>query len=106
MSSTTPDALRVESSAQGVTLELIAKPRAGKTAVKGVQEGRLVLAVAAPPVDGAANEEIRRFLAERVGVPRRDVSIVSGETARHKRVRIVGAEASAVLQSLVPVRAG
>jgi hypothetical protein len=45
----------------------------------------------APPVDGAANEELVRFLAERLGVPRSAVRIVSGESGRRKRVEITGA---------------
>jgi hypothetical protein len=45
----------------------------------------------APPVDGAANEELVRFLAERLGVPRAAVRIVSGEAGRRKRVEIIGA---------------
>lgn len=44
----------------------------------------------APPVDGAANDELVRFLAARLGVGRRDVEIVGGATARTKRVRIGG----------------
>lgn len=46
--------------------------------------------LAAPPVDGAANEELVRFLAERLGVPRTAVRIVAGETGRRKRVAVVG----------------
>jgi uncharacterized protein (TIGR00251 family) len=45
----------------------------------------------APPVDGAANEELIRFLAERLGVPRAAVRILSGETGRRKRVEVTGA---------------
>ena len=47
--------------------------------------------LAAPPVDGAANDELVRFVAEAFGVPKRNVEIVSGATSRQKRVRIAGA---------------
>lgn len=42
----------------------------------------------APPVDGAANEELVRFVAAQLGVPRRDVDIVGGATSRSKRLRV------------------
>lgn len=44
----------------------------------------------APPVDGAANDELVRFLATRLGLRRRDVEIVAGTAARSKRVRLIG----------------
>jgi uncharacterized protein (TIGR00251 family) len=45
----------------------------------------------APPVDGAANAELIRFLAQRLGLPRSAVRIVSGETGRRKHLEITGA---------------
>jgi uncharacterized protein len=44
----------------------------------------------APPVDGAANDELVRFVATRLGLRRRDVEIVAGAAARSKRVRVIG----------------
>ena len=72
-------------------LKVRVKPRASKSRVLGVREDVLEVAVAAPPVDGAANEELVRTLAEHYGVPKRAVEILSGETARIKIVRVVGA---------------
>ena len=46
----------------------------------------------APPVDGAANDELVRFLAERLGVARSAVALLSGATARNKRLRITGTD--------------
>jgi len=64
-------------------------PRAGRDAIEGVDaEGRLRVRVAAPPVDGAANESLLRLLAAVLDVPRGAVSIESGTTSRLKRVRI------------------
>jgi uncharacterized protein (TIGR00251 family) len=56
----------------------------------------------APPVDGAANEALIRFLAERLGVSRAAVRIVSGETARRKRVEVTGATPDAADRLLAP----
>lgn len=78
-------------------LEVWAKPRAGKSRVTGLREGRLVVALAAPPVDGAANAELVRTLAAHFGVPKSRVSLVAGEAARTKRVRIEGLEEAAIL---------
>ena len=55
------------------------------------------LTLAAQPVDGAANEALVRFLAERLGVPRAAVTVVGGATGRRKRVAIVGIERERVL---------
>ena len=72
-------------------LKVRVKPRASKSRVLGTRDGVLEVAVAAPPVDGAANEELVRTLAEHYGVPKRAVEIVSGETSRVKIVRVTGA---------------
>lgn len=56
--------------------------------------------VAAPPVGGAANEALIRFLAERLGVPRSAVTIVRGATARRKVVRVQGMDGQTVRRLL------
>lgn len=71
-------------------LEIHAKPRAKKSELRGVREGALDVALAAPPVDGAANEELVRFLAEALGLPKRSVRLLRGESSRTKLVEIVG----------------
>ena len=72
------------------TLSIYVQPRAARTEVAGQHGEAIKIRVAAPPVDGAANEELVRFLAERLGTPRSAVTIVSGATSRTKRVRISG----------------
>jgi uncharacterized protein len=67
-----------------------AKPRAKKSAILGVANEELDMALAAPPVDGAANEELVRSLSGALGVPKRSVVIVRGESARHKVVEVSG----------------
>jgi uncharacterized protein (TIGR00251 family) len=71
-------------------LKVRVKPRASKSRVLGPKGDTLEVAVAAPPVDGAANEELVRTLADHYGVPKRAVEILSGETARIKLVRLTG----------------
>jgi uncharacterized protein (TIGR00251 family) len=71
-------------------------PRAHKTEVAGTRDGAFLVRVAAPPVDGAANEAVVALLASLLRVPRNSVRIVSGERARLKRVAIAGVAADRV----------
>ncbi len=73
-------------------------PRASKTAAAGAHDGALKVRVAAPPVDGAANEELARFLSKAFGVPARSVEIVSGHASKTKVVRVSGASADDLLR--------
>ncbi|HEY0377596.1 MAG TPA: DUF167 domain-containing protein [Pyrinomonadaceae bacterium] len=63
-------------------------PRASRSGVAGEQGGALRVRVAAPPVDGAANEELVRTLARALGVAPRDVEITSGHASKLKQVRV------------------
>ena len=66
-------------------------PRASKTAATGSHDGALRVGVAAPPVEGAANEELRRYLARSLGVAQSDVEITSGLASKTETVRVRGA---------------
>lgn len=71
----------------GVTLTLRVQPKASRDELLW-QDETLKLRVTAPPVDGKANLHVRKFLAKQFGVAPSRVTIVGGETGRHKRVRI------------------
>ena len=82
------------------TLHIRVLPRAKRTAVDGERAGAILIRLAAPPVDGAANAALIEFLSEALALPRRQICLVSGERSRDKRVQIVGldeASAKAVL---------
>ena len=64
--------------------------RAAKSGIGGMRGGAVLVRLHAAPVDGAANAELIEILADALSVPKRAVSIVSGERSRHKRVRIDG----------------
>ena len=69
------------------TVRVRVKPRASKSRVLGYKDDLLEVAVAAPPVDGAANEELVRTLADHFEVPKSTIEIVSGQGSRVKLVR-------------------
>lgn len=83
------------------TLVVHVAPRARATAVAGRHGDAIRIRIAAPPVDGAANAELVRFLAERLGVPRRAVAIVAGAAGRRKTVAIAGLATEAVRRVLL-----
>ena len=72
------------------TLEVWVQPRASRDQVVGRQGGAVKIRVAAPPVDGEANQALLRYLAKTLGVPRNRIEIVRGETGRRKTLRITG----------------
>ncbi len=82
--------IRFTADAGAITFTVRAQPRATSSAVVGEMEGALKLKLAAPPVDGAANEELIRFLAKLFTVPRRNISILSGATTKTKIMQIAG----------------
>jgi hypothetical protein len=75
-----------------VELEVLVVPRASRTRVAGIQEGRLKVQLAAPPVDGEANAALVEFVAELFGVRRSAVTLVAGAASRRKRLRVAGAD--------------
>jgi len=83
-----------------VTIKVKVQPRAPRTEIVGEHAGTLKLRVAAPPVDGRANEECRRFLAKLFRVSATSVEIISGETSRDKVIRIRSISARRVLEAL------
>lgn len=76
------------------------QPRAAKTEVVGLHGDAIKIRLKAPPVEGAANDELIRFLAKKLGVPRHAVRIVSGATSRTKRVSVDGIELPEVMNRL------
>ena len=75
-------------------------PRAKRTAITGQLGEAYKLDLAAPPVDGKANEECVRFFAELAGVPRARVRIVTGQTGRRKVVEVEGVAQTELEQRL------
>lgn len=77
-------------------LDIRVMPRAQKTMVGGERDGALLVRLAAPPVEGAANAALVDFLASALNLPRRRIRIVGGRRSRRKRVAIAGMTAEQV----------
>ncbi len=75
-------------------------PRASRTGLSGVRDGRLLVRLNAPPVGGAANEALIRLLVKQLEVARRGVRIVGGDRSRQKNVLFEGVTAEQLLDRL------
>ncbi len=83
-----------------LTLSLHIQPGAKKTEIAGLHGDALKIRLAAPPVDGKANECLIAYLAKELEVPRAQVELASGASSRRKRLRINGASAEAIARFL------
>lgn len=84
----------------GTVLTVHVQPKAARTECVGVYGDALKIRVAAPPVDGAANEELIRFIAKQCSIPRTSVLIQSGAEGRRKRLCLKGITADTVMARL------
>jgi hypothetical protein len=94
------NSLIVQETKDGAILTVHIQPKASTTECVGIHGDAIKIRVAAPPVDGAANEELIRFLARQLSIPTASVRIDSGASGRHKRVLVKGATAQFVLARL------
>ena len=78
----------------GVRLRLRIQPRASREEVAGVSGDTIRIRLTAPPVDGAANEALVRFLSDRLRVPRSAIELVAGMAGRTKLVAVSGISAA------------
>lgn len=79
-------------SGETLTLTLHIQPGAKRTEVSGLHGEALKIRLAAPPIEGRANEALLRFIAEAFGVPLRQVELKQGGQSRHKVVAITGSK--------------
>jgi uncharacterized protein len=82
-------------------LKIRLQPRAKSDEVIGERDGRVLIRVNAPPVDGRANAALCAFVAKRAGVPKSRVEVVRGHTSRDKVVRVEGVDADALRAQLL-----
>ena len=92
--------LRTEVSGKGkqartrIVLDVSVSPNAPRTEVTGWHDGALRLRLAAPPVEGAANDALRKWLAQQLGLPQSQVELLRGQTSRRKQWALDTSEAA------------
>lgn len=79
-----------------IRVSVYIQPRAKRTEVAGRHGSDLKIRIAAPPVDHAANEALLAFVAQRLGVPQRNVRLIAGVTSRRKVLESEGVTAHQV----------
>ena len=77
-----------------LTFKVRVVPRASRSEIVGEYDGALRVRIAAPPLEGAANDELLRLLARAFGVPRSAVDLTAGHSSKLKTVRVAGGNPS------------
>lgn len=88
--------MTIKEAGGAVTFDVLVQPRASRAKLGPVHDGRLKVAVTAPPVDGEANAAVIELLAKQLGVAKSAVEVVAGASSRRKTVRITGITPAAV----------
>ena len=83
-----------------VTFDVLVQPRASRAKLGPLHDGRIKVAVTAPPVDGEANAALVEFLADALGVRKADVQLLDGDTSRRKRLAVRGVAPAEVMVRL------
>ena len=88
--------MNLRSDGGDLLIDILVQPRASRPRIGPVREDRLVVAVSAPPVDGAANRAVVEAVARALDLGRTQVEVVRGDTSRRKTLRLRGATRAAV----------
>jgi len=92
----------IKETANGVIIQIHVLPRSSKCEVVGWQGDSLKIKITAPPLEGRANEECIRFLAESLGVKKARINIISGLKSRNKTVAVEGLKKEDV-ETIIPI---
>lgn len=84
--------MKITGRSGAVRISVHVQPRAARSEIVGEHGDAVKVRLAAPPVEGAANDELCRFIAKTVGVPPSRVAVVAGQAARRKVVEIAGVD--------------
>lgn len=82
--------LNIQETDNGIRIEIKAQPRSSRNQIAGEQDGVLKVKLTAPPVEGEANQALIDFLARSLKLPRKNIVLLRGETARNKLIEIKG----------------
>jgi uncharacterized protein (TIGR00251 family) len=90
----------ISDTTEGCVIAVHAVPRAAQTHIQGTHGDALKIRIKAPPVDGKANKELLNFIANELGIPLRQLSLLTGDVGRHKRILIRGMSANQASEAL------
>ena len=88
--------IEIRESQGGLSFLVRVQPRASRNEIDGEWRGALCVRLNVPPVEGRANEALRRFLADCLNVPLAAVKIASGQRGRLKRIEVLGGKAEQI----------
>ncbi len=94
--------INIQTHEQSITFFAKVVPGSSKTAITGIWDHMLKLKIAAPPEKGKANACIIAFLAKTLGVKKKHIQIVSGQTHAIKQIQVLGMSETALLMALFP----
>ena len=81
-----------------LTIEILVQPRASREKIGPMHDGRIKVAVTAPPVEGEANAAVIALLARRLGIARGDIAVIAGASSRRKTLRIANVTAQQIAE--------
>lgn len=93
----------IKETSNGVIFHIRVLPRSSRCELAGVQDDALKLKITAPPIEGQANEECIRFLAEKLGVSKAQVQITGGHKSKKKTIAVVGLTGKDI-EAIIPNR--
>ncbi len=93
--------LPIKETKEGVIFNIRVVPRSSRCELAGIQEDALKLKITAPPVDGKANSECIRFLADKLNIRKKRVVIIAGHKSRRKTIAVSGLK-SKDIESIIP----
>lgn len=96
-----PRNLPIRAKGSGVEISLRVQPKASRNSIKIESDDRIRVALTAPPVNGKANKALVSYLAEALGVPKRLITVVRGETSREKTLFIDEVDSETVSSQLI-----
>jgi uncharacterized protein len=94
--SSSPPPLELRQDHDGVTFTVVVQPKARRNELIGILNQALKVKLTAPPVEGAANEALVKFLARFFRIRKSDITILRGETAHHKLIHCSNLTAEAL----------
>jgi uncharacterized protein (TIGR00251 family) len=92
--------LNLRDTPAGCTLEVRVHPGAKRNAITGEHDGALKVSLTTPPTDGRANAALIAFLAEKLAIPRVQITLLKGATSRSKTLRVSGLTSLKVTEAL------